>query len=49
MTLFFSKHEQNIVLKERQLNMKGTVAIFKDIEVSAHTTFDDYQLVEPAP
>lgn len=48
-SLLFNKHEQTIVLKERQLNMKGTVAIFKDIEVSADVTFDDYQLIESAP
>jgi len=49
MMLFFDKYQETIVLKERQLNTKGTVAIFKDIEVSAHVIFDHYQLAEAVP
>jgi len=46
MTLLFNKNKEMITLKERQLNMQGSVAIFKDIEVNAHVVFNDYQLVE---
>jgi hypothetical protein len=44
--LLFNKNKEIITLKERQLNMQGTLAIFKGMSVNAHTKYSDYQLVE---